>query len=1076
MNNSACAVTRAVFTILFALFILKAQYNTASLGGAVTDPSGSSVPGAQVTVQNTQIGLTRTTTTTADGTFLVPSLPVGSYRLLVEKTGFSAYVQENIVLVVNQAASQSVQLQIGSASERVTVSADAELINTRQAVLGQVINETQVTSLPLNGRQAQSLVFLSAGTIDATENYCGLACEGGVYPGEQQAAVNGAGPGAVNYQLDGAGHNDTYLNANLPFPNPDAVQEFNLQSTNFSAEYSQAVGGVVNIVTKSGTNEIHGSAFEFLRNGALNARNFFAPEHDSLKRNQFGGSLGGPIKKDELFYFGSYQGTRVRTAPEGQIAFVPSDAERRGDFSGLLSGPNPVQLINPVSGVPFLQNQVPVSPVSTFLLQHIPLPNGPNDELVYTGPPVKQNDDQVLTRLDYNHARHQISGRYFLTNFSQPALIPKDNLLQTSTSANHVRINNVGFNDTFTISPQTVLSSWFGWHIQHGGSLTTAPFGFPDAGVQVAAVPSGPSMVVGVSGFFNINTNWNGNFDREGWTIRENLTHIRSNHELLFGGEIDHIGVSIANAWRQPGFFYFNNQLTGSNLADFILGQVTEFDQGGGEYLDLSGTRYGLYVQDNWRVHPRLSLNLGLRWDPFLPYSEGLGRILCFVPGAKSARFTNSPTGLIFGGDKPDPGCPSNGSNSNLFNLAPRLGFAYKATSDGKTTLRGGAGVYYIAPATDGFSNVPDNPPFSPQVRLNDVSFADPYGSVGMVNPFPAQFAPHVPAADAPFVLPTQIFFSFQRNFHIPRLLTWNLTLERQIRQDFLLRAAYTGNRGTWLYGGDFTGYDELNPAIYYPGESTIANTQMRRRYQDFSSIHLFASHNNSNYNALQFGAEKRMGRGVSFLVNYTWSKTLDDFGAWGPTNPFNRRFDYGRSRDDIGSALKFSGIWQLPNMAHGALPARVLNGWELNAIWIWRGGFPFSVLSGLDNSFSGIGSDRADFVKSGNPQLSSGRNHGQMVTEYFDTTFFTTNALGTFGNSGKNILRGPKFFNIDMGVLKTIAVIEKLSVQFRAEFFNIFNNVNFYQPDATVTDPAFGQILSSRDPRILQFALKLMF
>jgi Carboxypeptidase regulatory-like domain/TonB dependent receptor-like, beta-barrel len=1076
MKSQFSAPARAILAILFAVFPLRAQYNTASLGGTVIDPSGSSIPGAQVTVQNTQTGLSRRTTTATDGNFLIPSLPVGSYRLQVEKAGFTTYVQENIVLAVNQAASQTVQLQLGSATEKVTVSANAELMNTRQAVLSQVVNERQVTDLPLNGRQAQSLVFLAAGTVDATENYCGLACEGGVYPGEQQAAVNGTGPGGINYQLDGAGHNDTYLNANLPFPNPDAVQEFDLQSTNFSAEYGQAVGGVVNIVTKSGTNQIHGSAFEFLRNGALNARNFFAPEQDSLKRNQFGGSIGGPIRKDKLFFFGSYQGTRIRTAPEGQIAFVPNEAERGGDFSALLSGPNPVQLMDPVTGAPFPNNQVPVSPVAASLLQHIPLPNGANDELVYTGPPVDQNDDQMLVRLDYNRGRHQINGRYFLTNFLQPAFIAKTNLLQTSTSANHVRINDVGFNDTFTISPTTVLSSWFGWHIQHGGSITTAPFGFPDVGVKVAAVPNGPVLVVGVSGFFDINSNWNGNFDREGWTVRENLTRIIGNHEILFGGEIDHIGVNIANAYLQSGFFFFQNQLTGSNLADFILGRVSEFDQGGGEYLDLSGTRYGLYLQDNWRVHPRLSLNLGLRWDPYFPYSEGLGRILCFVPGAKSARFPNAPTGLIFGGDKPDPGCPPNGSDSNLLNLAPRVGFAYKVTTDGKTTLRGGAGIYYIAPATDGFSNVPDNPPFSPQVRLNDVTFDDPYGSAGMENPFPAQFAPHVPPADAPFVLPTRIFFTFQRDFHIPRILTWNLTLERQVRQDFLLRVAYTGNRGTWLYGGDFTGYDELNPAIYYPGTSTIANTQDRRIYQDFSSIHLFASHNNSRYNSLQLSAEKRMGRGVSFLANYTWAKTLDDFGPSGPTDPFNRRFDYGRSRDDIGSAFKFSGIWQLPNMAHGSLSGGVLNGWQLNAIWTWRGGFPYSVVSGLDNSFSGIGSDRADFVKTGNPQLSSGRNHGQMIAEYFDTSFFTTNTLGTFGNSGKNILRGPKYFNVDMGILKTIPIAERLSMEFRAEFFNTFNNVNFYQPDSTVTDPAFGQILSARDPRILQFALKLRF
>src|SRR5581483_6558690 len=342
--------------------------------------------GASVKVQNMDTGLTQNTTTSDVGAFVFPTLPVGRYRLTVEKTGFAPYSQEGIRLTVNEAASQTVRLQVGGVSESVTVAADAEIVPTRTATSGQLVDQRKIVDLPLNGRQAQSLLYLAPGTVDTTSRYCGVNCFGGVYPGEQQAAVNGTGPGQVNYQLDGAGHNDTYLNMNLPFPNPDAVQEFSLDSNNLSAQFGNSAGGVVNIVTRSGTNEIHADLFEFLRNGALNARNFFAPKHDSLNRNQFGGSVGGPIRKNRLFYFGTYQGTRIRSAAQGQIGFVPTQAERNGDFSDL-SG---VALKDPVSGVPYPNNRIPASqfsPVSLKLLQYIPLPNGPGRQLTYVGPP-----------------------------------------------------------------------------------------------------------------------------------------------------------------------------------------------------------------------------------------------------------------------------------------------------------------------------------------------------------------------------------------------------------------------------------------------------------------------------------------------------------------------------------------------------------------------------------------------------------------------------------------------------------------------------------------------------------------
>jgi Carboxypeptidase regulatory-like domain/TonB dependent receptor len=1059
-----------------ALFLwdppLAAQYTTASLAGNVVDPTGAMVPDAQVTVRNTETGFEQTVSTGATGAFLFPRLPVGVYQLRVEKSGFSTYVQEGITLTVNQSATQTVTLKVGEVSEKVTVAGDAELVTTGTATVGQLVDEKRVVDLPLNGRTVQSLVFLAAGTVDVTDRYCGLGCHGGVYPGEQQAAINGAGPGGVNYQLDGAGHNDTYLNTNLPFPNPDAVQEFNLQSDNITAEYGNAVGGTVNIVTKSGTNEIHGSAFEFLRNGNLNARNFFAEKHDSLKRNQFGGSIGGPILKDKLFFFGTFQGTRIRSAPGGQITFVPTQAERNGDFSSLLPG---TQLIDPVTKVLFPNNQIPadrLSPVAKYFMQFIPLPNGPGRKLSYTGPRDEQTENQFMPKIDYIRGKHQISGRYYFTDFDEPPLIQKDSILAATGQGNAVRVQNLAVSHTYTFSPTFLTNSWFGWNQQRGGSLSSAPFSFPDAGAKIGA-PTPPELSLDVSGGFSINTNHLGDFDRGDWTVRENVTAIRGAHELHFGGEAVRVKNHLVNTFLMAGYYGFFDQLSGDNLADFLLGQASFFQQGGGEFKRLVGTRWGSFAQDNWRVNQKLTLNLGLRWDPYFPYQERDGRVTCFQPGQKSQRYPNAPVGLTYGGENHDPTCPAAGSDNNLGNFAPRVGFAYRLTQDGKTSLRGGAGYYYIPPQTSVFNLFVDTAPFSPQFTFSAVSFEDPYGSAGVQNPFPEQYGPRIPGSDVTFTTPTALYGVFQKDFHIPLLTTWNLTLERQLGADWVVRAAYVGNKGTFL-SNDQKALREANPAVYVPGASTIENTQDRRIYRDFSTVGLVSSSNNSKYHGLQLNLEKRFSHGLSLLTNYTWSKSIDDYG-W--TNPFNRSFDYGRSDDDITHIFKFSNVWELPKLGLAGVPGKLLNGWVLNSIVTWRGGFPFTVYSGNDNSFSGVNRDRANFL-GGKAQLSSDRSHGELIEQFFNTALFVPNAEGTFGNSGKNNLRGPRFFNTDFGLLKTTRVNERTSVQFRAELFNIFNNVNFGQPDNVLSDgpEQFGHIFTAGSPRILQFALKFLF
>ena len=1061
---------------------LAAQYTTASLGGTVRDPAGGVIPEATVTVQNEATGFTRTVATLPNGEFLFPSLPVGQYKLTVSKAGFTTYVQTGIVLTVNQAATLTVTLKVGAVTQEVNVSANAEILTTRTATVGQLVNQRQIVDLPLNGREAQSLLFLAAGTVNETgvgPGYCLANCEGGVYPGEQDASVSGLGTRGVNYQMDGAGHNDTYLNANLPFPNPDAVQEFNVQDQNLSAQYGRG-GAVVNIVTKSGTNEVHGDAFEFLRNGALNARNFFAPTQDTLKRNQFGGSIGGPIVKDKLFYFGTYQGTRIRSAAQGQIAFVPTAAERNGDFSDI-----PNQIVNPSTGIPYANNQVPTSDFSApanFFLSHIPLPNGPDRQLTYAGPSIVQNDDQWMTKIDWIHGKNQLSGSYFWTRFNEPPDIAaaQTNILAADGNGNRVKVQNLSLNHTYSYSPTLLFNTWFGWDSQTGGSLSGAPFGFPDAGIQIAA-PTPPEMSLYVDGFFGFSTNHLGDFNRGDWTLREDVTLQRGHHELHFGGEAVRLKNHLTNEFTMSGEFTFGNQLSGSNLTDFILGHASEFLQGGGEFKDMHGVLYSLYAQDNWRVTQKFSLNLGLRWDPFFPYTEEKGRVVCYVPGAKSSRFPNAPAWMLFGGPNHDPGCPAGfGVNNNVGNFAPRLGFAYKLGSE--MALRGGAGIYYIPPSTVASNGFVDTAPFGPRFDLTgNIDFVDPFGSQGITpNPFPAQYGPSLPGPDVTFTLPVSIYGTFERNWVMAQVATWNLVFERQFRNNWLVRAAYIGNKGTHLSTAVDGGANEGNPAIYIPGQSTADNTQDRRINPNFGSVGIYGSLYNSNYNSLQLNMEKRFSRGLSLLANYSWSKMIDNFGPFGGenTNPFNPNFDRSVSNDDVTHVFHISGIWDLPKSQLHGIAGGFINGWRTTGIVTWHSGFPFQIYSGTDNSFSGIGIDRADFIGTSLSQarLDPNRSHGALIQEYFNTALFVPNAVGTFGNTGRNILRGPGYFNTDFGLIKDTRMTERTTLQFRAEFFNLFNNVNFGQPDNSVADSTIGQITSARDPRILQFALKVLF
>jgi hypothetical protein len=1052
---------------------LLAQFNQAKLGGSVSDSSGAPIPDAKVTARNTGTGLTRIVLTGQDGAFVVPSLPIGGYTVTIEKPGFTTQVREGLVLTVDQVATVTVVLPLGGVTQQVTVSANAELVTSQEAAVGQLIDQRRVVELPLNGRHAQDLVFLSAGTSDLTSRYCGFNCFGGVYPGEQRASINGNSAGGVFYTLDGSSHNDSYLSMNLPFPNPDAVEEFRLQENNLSAIYGSSGSGVVNIVTKSGTNSVHGSLFEFLRNGDLNARNFFAPKHDTLKRNQFGGSVGGPILKDKLFYFASYQGTRTTSAPSGAIAFVPTQAERNGNFSAVAT-----QLIDPETGTPFQGNQIPASRLSApaqFFLSKMPLPNGPGGQLTYAGAPARPFEDEGTAKIDYLRGNQHWSGRYYATDFRQPAVAaPANNIIAADGQGNRVRVQSLSGDYLNTLSPTVLIEGNFGYNRQRGGSLSSAPFSFADAGVQIAPASLAPGeLVVTAGGAFTVNTGHPGIFNRDDYNMRGMMTVVRGHHELRLGMDATRLQNQIQNTFTQAGSFTFSSRLSGDNLADFVLGDAGNFRQGGGEFKDLAGWRWGWFLQDNWHLNSRLTVDLGVRYDPYFPYSERELRFACFQPGAQSTRYANAPAGLTFA---TDPGCPRTGINAQFNAVAPRVGFAYKLTQDNKTSIRGGVGYYYNAISANAQTSH-YNAPFSPVFTFTGIiNFQNPFASVGVPNPFPARFGgTALPPANATFVTPTALQVS-DSNLKIPLLTTWNLTLERQLGSNWLVRAAYVGNKGTDL-ANSFQNSRELNPAIYSRGLSTVGNTQARRQFQSFTNIaEVSVSGNNSHYEAFQLTVERHFTRGLSILGTYTRAKTMDDFG-W--TNPFNRRFDYAKSNDNLPNIFNFSGLWDIPHPAvHNNFADRIIDGWHLTGIVSWRSGFPLTIASGIDNSLTGVGRDRADFVGTDlhAAEVGYGESHGQQVRQFFNTGLFTRNAVGTFGNAGRNILTGPRLFQMNLSVFKTTKINEQASWQLRAEAFNAFNNVNFNNPGTTVGTSSFGIISSAADPRILQFGIKVLF
>jgi len=1072
--------------IALAVYPVAAQQITGSIRGTVLDPTGAVVQNATVTAKQVETGLSRSATTNREGNYVLVELPIGHYRLEVEGRGFQRYVREGISLNVNETLAVPVQLAVGTEKQEVQVSADAQLIQTTVTSLGKTVLERELLDLPLNGRNFSQLGLLQPGVTPITP---GLAEAGGSLRDGQPYSVNGQRPESNNFLIDGASNYNGVDGGFVLKPPVDAIAEFRILTHNANAEFGHSTGSTTNIVTRSGSNQIHGAVWEFLRNDMFDARNYFASEVEPLKQNQFGASLGMPIRKDKTFVFAYYEGFRNREG-KTQRATVPSLRERQGDFSEM-NGP----LINFFNGQPFPNNQLPfINPLSQNLLSFFPLPNSGTNLFVSTQS-VKQDDDQFGIRVDhYLSANDNLNFRYLFSDSSgvDPLSTAGASVPGFPVGEDH-RAQNFVAQETHTFSPTMIgvlRFSFFRNKFLFNERLNhTQPsiLGFQYQPSLDAAVGS---PFIQVNGYTNVGdpitgprNTYQNTFDYSG-----SLTWVRGRHELKFGGGYQRTQMNVLQGIATNGFFVFAPFPINNAFASFLFGQPVFFLQGRGDFSrGLRGNALNGYVQDSYKVTPRVTVNLGLRYELPFPYTEIHDRQSLWVPGRQSTVMPTAPAGLLYPGDA---GVPEGLIPAKKNAFAPRVGVAWDPTGNAKWLVSAAYGMFYEPYYTGqgGPLQAPISaPPYLQTAQVTLPNFADPFNG----NP---------PAAGQ-FVTP-MTNLTLSPDLTLPYAQNWDLNVQRSLGNDFLVELGYVGTKGTKL-----PRFIEGNPAVFIPGQSSEDNVDQRRLHSGctladppsactYASTGLIAGISGSSYNALEASMRKRFSHGISFLASYTFSKSLDDASSFNMTgsaakpvagendlaqNPFDLGAERGRSLFDSRQRLVLSYQWSLPFWTRPhAWYEHVLGNWQLNGITTLMTGTPFTVFDSTDVSLQG-GAPEITGFSSNRPNLVGNPNSGpRTADEWFNLAAFqqldpVINA-GQFGSAGRNIVEGPGYANWDFSAFKSIPVTESKNLQFRAEFFNIFNHTNFRLPDSDISSPNFGRIQAAQSPRLVQFALKFLY
>jgi hypothetical protein len=1080
-----------LLTIFALAFAGAAQTrDTGAVFGTITDAEGAFVPGAQVKLTNTGTGQTRVAQTNASGAYLFSLLPPGTYAISIEHPGFRRYERRGIQLQANENVAVHMALEIGDVQTTITVEERPSQVETRFATVKDTIDQRRVVELPLNGRNAADLALLSTGVTSGIANNTGDTSFADPYRprGQKQLTVNGSRNNNLRYTLDGGEHMDNLRNFNLPFPFPEALQEFSVQTSNMTVEHGSSSGGAVHVVTKSGTNELHGNAFWFVRNTAINATNFFSRQQDLLKRNQAGFTLGGPLVRNKLFAFGGFQRLVIRSVPGDTRTQTFTAAERRGDFSS-----NRIVIHDPLTGQPFPNNTIPAnrfSPAAQKFFDVSPLP-GPDGFASYATAR-SENENQFVSRFDYViNSAHNLLFRYFHTNQEDPFVSPPNNI-HAVRPTNFIPSTNATLGHTWVPGATTIVRTQLtGSHLRTR-AFSDSPYSYRDFGVNVYA----PSNDVSVS-FQNSGASFSAPrrtfFQRAAEEITHDWTRTGGNHTFTWGMQLAWKQYNNDTIFRTSGYFLFDGHATGSgnqfgfDRADFILGQFANFTQNNGEKENRRQALRNFYFGDTWRIRPRFTLSWGVRFEPFTFFTDTKDRVALFdlgnySKGIGSRVYSNAPAGMLFAGD-PAPGGGTigrSGAESDLLNFAPRLGIAWDPFGNGKTSIRAGYSIFYDFPSLQAFNDAANVAPFSYAVQFNEGLLDDPYRGREHLNRYPVTDF----RSDTPFpvpysasVLDNKYITAYTQNF--------SLTVEREILRDTRLRVGYVGTKGTDLKAD----YDQ-NAPIYNPNLTLAQNRatiDARRPIQGYQTISRFFHGLNSTYHALQVSLDKRYSGGVTVAASYTWSKTLDYYSVNGysggrVSNPFNFFFARSVADQHRPHRLVTSFVWDLPAISSARAPRsvrQVLSDWKLSGIGSFQSGRPFTI-GATSDPVAGAGSARVDLIGSGNPVLDTNRSKGQILEAYFDKSRFQNPTPNTYGTLGRNALEGPGYANIDASLSKgfRLGFLGEAGLgQFRFDAFNVLNATHLSLPTTGLTNVNFGRILfTDGDPRILQLSLKIGF
>lgn len=1079
-------ITFIACVFLSAGICLWGQGTTARISGTVKDSTGLAVPDAMVQVTQTATGLTRTATTNQEGLYAFPDLPIGPYMLEVSKAGFGKFVQSGILLQVDSSPSINAVLTVGAVSEQVTVNADASLVETHTSGVGTVVDNQRIVEMPINGRNVTELVFLAGmatvggtngGTLNSNRNYPTV-----------MISVAGGIANWTTYNWDGETHNDAYNSLNLPLPFPDALQEFRVESSALNAQYGQHASANVNVATKSGTNSLHGDAFEFLRNSDLNSRDFFAPVRDTLKRNQFGGTIGGPIRKDKLFYFVGYQSTILHTTPSSNIAYIPDAAILSGDFTAFASPAcNSGKQFNLSPADGFNNNTISpslFSPVAVKIADILPTASANACGKVTYGLPGGQTENMGVAKVDWQKSdKHTLYIRPFATNLDTPSTFNGVNALTSYAYHMNFRVYSIAIGDTYLIGSNMVNSFRVGLNRSTAIKIADDPgYSWEEFGANVPYQPTpNPRFTISGGNGFSFEQSAAVTADHGGpnFNISEDYSWVVGSHQFGFGGTYNHVILNYSSGTNAGGTMTFNGTATGMGMADFMLGDAATWVQGNVQNVLYDRQNYlGMYAQDSWKATSRLTVNYGLRWEPFFAFTNAHGYFdhfdeTLFSEGVHSTLYPNAPAGLIFPGDPQwTPG--GNSIANNRYGIfLPRLGLVYDPFGDGKTTIRASVGMFTDRGALYSMSAMAQDAPYGTALSLTNVPLANPWANYPGGNPLP-------------YVLsPTSVFPQFASYVTAPFNWkpTWvnqfNFGIQRQIGADWLVTANYVGNTVSHLIVEN-----QLNPAAFlgtgactingttYSTCGTTATTNQRRLFylanpsqgQYYGEVSAIDDGGTSSYNALYLQLQKRFSHGLNILSNYTWSHCISDLWNGNPGNNGASAVTPGNIRNDRGNCdpgdqrqvYNLSLVYQTPKFSNKWL-TRIASDWQVAPIMGIHSAQFYTVTTGTDVALNGeVTFQRPNLVPGVSPYASNQNAcTNAPCIAWGNPAAFVNPAIGTLGTLSVNSLKGPGIFQFDMALSRTFAVREGKTLQLRAEAFNLPNHVNPAIPGTAGVGPA---------------------